>query len=51
MRVSRTCRLMAWFLLLLTSVAMLQRSYFHFDARAAADRLSGSKKDKDPKKD
>jgi hypothetical protein len=34
-----------------TSLAMLQRSYFHFDARAAADRLSGSKKDKDPKKD
>ncbi len=34
-----------------TSLAMLQRSYFHFDARAAADRLSGSKTDKDPKKD
>jgi hypothetical protein len=33
-----------------TSVAMLNRSYFHFDARAAADRLAGSKKDKDPKK-
>ena len=27
-----------------TSLAMLQRSYFHFDARAAADRLSGETK-------
>jgi len=26
------------------SLAMLQRSYFHFDARAAADRLSGKTK-------
>lgn len=32
-----------------TSLAMLQRSYFHFDARAAADRLSGSKvRDREP---
>jgi hypothetical protein len=33
-----------------TSLAMLQRNYFHIDGRAAADRLSGSKKDKYPKK-
>jgi hypothetical protein len=26
-----------------TNVAMLNRSYFHFDAREAADRLCGSK--------
>jgi hypothetical protein len=32
-----------------TSVAMLNRSYFHFNARDAADRLSGSKA-KDRKK-
>ena len=24
-----------------TSIAMLERSYYHFDARAAADRLTG----------